>query len=304
MLPGEIRTGRFRDEGRPVRTSWGSATDSGRVRPLNEDAVLAHSPVFLVADGMGGHDAGDVASRVVVDEFSRFTDRETVTADDVHQCFREAARRLRVDLPGITAGTTVAGVALTRHLGGPYWLVFNIGDSRVYRLVAGELEQISVDHSVVQELVERGSISPGQMRVHPERHVITRALDTQTEPEPDYWLIPVAAGDRVLVCTDGLTTELDDTAIASLLGADPDPQAAARRLVDEAVDAGGTDNVSVVVIDVGAGSAEQDGTEASTVSWDSGLEDTTRPRSTGTGVPAVPGASPADAATDGSEVSR
>lgn len=275
-----------------MRTSWGSATDSGRVRSLNEDAVLAYPPVFLVADGMGGHKAGDVASRLVVEEFTRLAGRDAVTADDVHDCFGRAARRLREELEGITAGTTVAGVAVARHDdGGSYWLVFNIGDSRVYRLVGEALEQISVDHSVVQELLDRGAISPDQARQHPERHVITRALGTDTEPEPDYWMIPAGATDRVLICSDGLTAELDDATIAALLGGDPDPQEAAAHLVATAVGAGGKDNVSAIVVDV-ATTARAFGTapdEDTAETWDSKLEDTTRPRTVRPQRPVEPG---------------
>lgn len=234
-----------------VRTSWGSATDRGRVRTLNEDSLLAYPPVFLVADGMGGHEAGDVASRIAVEEFSQLAGRTEVTADDVHACFHRAAERLRSAVPeGSTAGTTIAGVAVTVHDGGSYWLVFNIGDSRVYLFAGGELAQVSVDHSVVQELVDRGAIDPEDAVEHPDRNVITRAVGTGTEPDPDYWLIPAGPTDRVLVCSDGLTRELDDADLAALLGRFADPQEAAQHLVAAAVRAGGHDNVSAVVVDV------------------------------------------------------
>ena len=234
-----------------MRTSWGSATDRGTVRTLNEDALLAYPPVFLVADGMGGHAAGDVASRLVVEEFSHLAGRTAASPDEVHACFhRTAARLAEVVGTGRTAGTTVAGVAIAAHDGGSYWLVFNIGDSRVYRLAGGALEQISVDHSVVQELMDRGEIGVEQVLKHPERHVITRAVVTGTEPEPDYWLIPAGLADRVLICSDGLTSELDDEALRTVLASVADPQAAAQLLVDAALAAGGRDNVSAVVVDV------------------------------------------------------
>jgi len=234
-----------------VRTSWGSATDRGTVRTLNEDALLAYPPVFLVADGMGGHAAGEVASRLVVEEFSHLAGRTAASPDEVHACFhRTAARLAEVVGTGRTAGTTVAGVAIAAHDGGSYWLVFNIGDSRVYRLAGGALEQISVDHSVVQELMDRGEIGVEQALRHPERHVITRAVVTGAEPEPDYWLIPAGLADRVLICSDGLTSELDDEALRTVLASVADPQAAAQLLVDAALAAGGRDNVSAVVVDV------------------------------------------------------
>ena len=236
-----------------MRTSWGSATDRGRVRRLNEDSLLAYPPVFLVADGMGGHCAGDVASRLAVEEFSQLAGRSTASADDVHACFSRTAERLRRTVAADrTAGTTVAGVAIAAHDGGSYWLVFNIGDSRVYRLAGGELEQISVDHSVVQELVDSGELDADAAREHPERHVITRAVGTGEEPEPDYWLIPAGTADRLLICSDGLTSELQDDAIQAVLAGVADPQEAASRLVADALRAGGRDNITAVVVDVAA----------------------------------------------------
>jgi len=239
-----------------VQTSWGSATDRGRVRRLNEDALLAQPPVFLVADGMGGHAAGDVASRVAVAEFATLAGRDAVTHDDVQDCFLRAARGVREAVgAGRTGGTTVAGVVPTGSDGEPYWLVFNVGDSRVYRLADGALEQVSVDHSIVQELIDTGRLRPQDAEAHPDRHVITRAVGTGAVPNPDYWLLPAGPADRVLICSDGLTQELDDDAIRFLLMDQPDPQAAAEILVQAAVEAGGRDNVSVVVVDVGAGPA-------------------------------------------------
>ncbi|KGM11843.1 PP2C family protein-serine/threonine phosphatase [Cellulomonas bogoriensis] len=234
-----------------MRTSWGSATDRGHVRALNEDSLLAYPPVFLVADGMGGHAAGDVASRIVVEEFSHLAGRASATPDDVHACFARSAARLREAVQvGSTAGTTVAGAAIAAHEGGAYWLVFNIGDSRVYRWAEGEMEQISVDHSVVQELIDAGEIGPVQARRHPQRNVVTRAVGTETEPDPDYWLIPAGPADRLLICSDGLTSEVHEDVVAGVLRTVPDPQLAAQDLVDRALAAGGRDNVTAVVVDV------------------------------------------------------
>lgn len=238
-------------DGGHVRTSWGSATDRGRVRALNEDSLLAAPPVFLVADGMGGHHAGDLASRVAVEEFSRLVGRDVATADEVHACFARVAARLRAEVePGRTVGTTVAGAAVADHDGAAYWLVFNVGDSRVYRWSGGVLDQISVDHSLVQEYVDAGHLTSEEARVHPERHVITRAVGTGSVPEPDYWMLPATAHDRLLVCSDGLTSELEDVDLARVLASTPDPEAAARALVDAALGAGGHDNVTAVVVDV------------------------------------------------------
>lgn len=242
-----------------MRTSWGSATDRGCVRRLNEDALLAYPPVFLVADGMGGHAAGDVASRLAVEEFGHLAGLSTADPDEVHACFGRTALRLRATVTaGRTAGTTVAGVAIAAYDGAEYWLVFNIGDSRVYRLSDGRLEQISVDHSVVQDLLDRGEIDEGQAQAHPHRHVITRAIETGGMPAPDYWLIPAGRGDRLLICTDGLTSELADSELTTVLTGVADPQDAAEALVAQALEAGGRDNISVVVVDVATSAAEQD----------------------------------------------
>lgn len=231
-------------------TTWGTATDTGRVRTLNEDALLALPPVFLVADGMGGHEAGDVASRVVVEECSVLVGRTAVTIEDVQDCLERAVARMHELLGSRSGGATVAGAAVATHEGAPYWLVFNIGDSRVYRLSTEGLVQVSVDHSVVQELLDSGRLSEDEAVSHAERHVVTRALATDSSFEPDYWLIPVAPEDRLLVCSDGLTDELDDTALHRILADEADPQTAAEALVEAAVAAGGRDNVSVVVVDV------------------------------------------------------
>ena len=277
-----------------VRTTWGSATDCGPFRRLNEDALLAYPPVFVVADGMGGHEAGEVASRIAVEEAGALAGRPEVSADDVHQVVRTISARLREAVPdGRTVGTTFAGVAVARHEGDAYWLVFNIGDSRVYRYADGELSQISVDHSVVQELVDRGVIEPAEAQRHPDRHIITRALGTGPDPDPDYWLLPVGPADRMLVCTDGLTDELGDAEIADLLAAADDPQAVAERLVDEAVRRGGRDNVTVLVVDVAAAhtgdveSTADNARGAQAKPWDEGTDGSTNPRVSRGRVPEV-----------------
>ena len=230
--------------------AWGSATDTGRVRTLNEDALVALAPIFLVADGMGGHDSGDVASRIVVEECSVLVGRHFVTIEDLQECFLRAAARMREVLAGRSGGTTVAGAAIAMHDDAAYWLVFNIGDSRVYRMVDGDLEQVTVDHSVVQELLEAGQLSADEASVHADRHVVTRALATDSASEPDYWMIPATRDDRLLICSDGLTDELTDAQLQAILSTVTDAQEAAETLVAAALEAGGRDNVSVVVVDV------------------------------------------------------
>lgn len=238
------------EEGR-VRTSWGSATDRGHVREVNEDALLTFPPVFLVADGMGGYDAGDLASRIAVEEFAQLAGAVGVGVEDVHGCFARACARMRTEFTGgRQGGTTVAGAVLVEIDREPYWLVFNVGDSRVYRFSDERLEQVSVDHSVAQELAEAGVIRRDQVASHPDRHVLTRALGTGEPPEPDYWMLPAGTSDRLLVCTDGLVRELSDEDLAAALAAEDDAQGLADRLVAAALARGGRDNVSVVVVDV------------------------------------------------------
>lgn len=234
-----------------VRTESGAASHPGHVRSVNEDGYVASFPVFVVADGMGGHDAGELASAEVVLALEPLVGRPSVTPGDVMDSLSQAQRRVRAipTPPGRDAGTTVAGVVVAGEGGTPYWLVVNLGDSRTYRMSAGTLEQVSVDHSEVQELVDAGTITPGQAAHHPRRHVVTRALGADAALEPDFWMLPVEENDRILVCSDGLTTEVDDELIARILLDHPHPQAAADALLHAALAAGGRDNVTVVVVD-------------------------------------------------------
>ncbi|MFD2839949.1 PP2C family protein-serine/threonine phosphatase [Populibacterium corticicola] len=230
--------------------AWGAATHSGRKRKINEDSYLASSPVFVVADGMGGHERGDLASAIAVNEFSKLCQYSVISPELIDGCFTRASGAIKNVLTNGVGGTTVCGVALALQDGAPYWLVFNIGDSRAYRLntVRGTMTQVSVDHSVVQELVDAGVVDPGEVSHHKDRHVITRALETVTDPEPDYWMIPIEGGDQILLCSDGLCDELEDSEIKEIWSAASTPQAAADALVAAAVEAGGRDNVTVVVV--------------------------------------------------------
>jgi protein phosphatase len=146
-------------------------------------------------------------------------------------------------------GTTVSGIAVVTEDGAPRWAVFNVGDSRVYRFADGELVQVTVDHSEVQELVDAGLLDPDEAARHPLRNLLTRALGSRELSEVDVWVLEPQPGERFLACTDGLTGELDDDAIAGILAAEDDPQAAAEALVAAAVSAGGRDNVTAVVVD-------------------------------------------------------
>ncbi len=245
----------------PVELDYGAATDVGQVREVNEDAFLAAPPVFVVADGMGGHDGGDVASRIVVEEFAGLAEQgydpkhgvEAVAGalaashDRITAYADEQARRTGRDF---TAGTTAVVAVLVEGDDGPGWLVANLGDSRVYRFADSRLEQVSVDHSLVQELVDEGSISRQEMAVHPARHVVTRALGGPAPDEADFFFLGLADAPRLLLCSDGVTEMIDDDTVARIVAETADPSQAADRLVEAAVEAGGRDNATAVVVDV------------------------------------------------------
>ncbi|MFT4158071.1 MAG: protein phosphatase 2C domain-containing protein [Microbacterium sp.] len=231
--------------------SSGAATHAGLRRALNEDAYLAGAPVFVVADGMGGHEAGDRASSTVIEEFSKFLGRTSLALDDVRFALeqaRQGVERLSTTGNG-RAGTTLSGVVIASVDGMGYWLALNIGDSRTYRLARGELEQITVDHSVVQELIEAGELTPDEAMTDRRRSIITRAIGASSTGDADYWLFPAETGDRILVCSDGLTSELGDSRIREILNRSTDPQQAADALIAAALRAGGRDNITVVIAD-------------------------------------------------------
>ena len=233
-----------------MELSWGACSDPGTRRAANEDAYLVGTPVFLVADGMGGHVGGADASRRALESFRSLVGRRQVSADDVRIAFDDAVAGVGEIASGAPApGTTLSGVAVSEERGVPHWLVLNIGDSRTYRFFGGALEQVSIDHSAVQDLVDGGSITSAEAERHPQRHVITRAVGAGSVGVPDYWLFPVRHDERILVCSDGLPKEVPDDVIASVLSTELTPSSAAERLVREALSRGGRDNVTVVVVD-------------------------------------------------------
>ncbi|MGE5831051.1 MAG: PP2C family protein-serine/threonine phosphatase [Micromonosporaceae bacterium] len=235
-----------------IAVRWGSATHAGRVRPTNEDRSHAKPPVFVLADGMGGHAAGEVASQLAVDEFRRLT--EPLKSADVRAAVDRAnaaildAAKHSESYRGM--GTTLVALILVTESGKDRLLGVNLGDSRLYRCRAGALEQLSVDHSQAQELVQAGVITADERGTHPLSNVLTRALGHGSNPQADYWLLDPAPGDRFLLCSDGLTAELPDHRIRTVLSGSEGPDAAAAELVRLAVQAGGRDNVTTVVVDV------------------------------------------------------
>ncbi len=241
------------EPGHGLELRAGAATDVGRSRTINQDRHLLRPErgLWVVADGMGGHNAGEIASATVIDEFARLTGRSSLGIDDVRAAVTAARHRVALlpDGGGAGAGTTLAGVVIADVDGEGYWLALNLGDSRTYRLSEGYFEQVSVDHSVVQELIDAGELAADAAQRDSRRNVITRAIGAGSDADPDYWLIPAEQGDRILICSDGLSGELEQDAIHGILLAETDAQTAATRLVHEAMVRGGRDNITAIVVD-------------------------------------------------------
>ncbi|PKW27941.1 PP2C family protein-serine/threonine phosphatase [Phycicoccus duodecadis] len=239
-----------------------AATDVGKVREHNEDSILAGTRVFAVADGMGGHAAGEVASKIVVEALTELEDHPPTRPEDVAEALREANRRIlraQAEHPELRGmGTTATGVTVVDTGGREHWVVFNVGDSRVYRVADHRMHQVTRDHSEVRELLDAGLLEPSEVAGHPLRNVITRSLGTDPGPEIDVWMLAPTPGERFVICSDGLSGELEDRDIMLLARQHADPQRAADELVAAAVRAGGRDNVSVVVVSVDAGAEDDD----------------------------------------------
>lgn len=247
----------------------GAHTDVGLVRTANEDAYLAQPGLYVVADGMGGHVGGAIASAIVTDEFAQLEladlDARSGAALLVETMSRCQTRirswgETQGDPGAWRAGTTISAAVLVQEPAGATWLLANLGDSRIYRLRAGELEQITVDHSVVQELVDAGELTAEEARVHPERHVITKALGGLDGVDPDFFLVPMSSAPRLLVCSDGISGMIDDEQIAAILQDTPLPGDAADELVRAALAGGGRDNATAIVVDVMGWSDDADDT--------------------------------------------
>lgn len=249
-----------------LRATTVSITDTGRVRARNEDRLLITERLFAVADGMGGHTLGDVAATCAIDalkdalpelesERERGEHESTITAG-LMRAADEICRYVDGDPRGTTstsvlhigkaAGTTIAGVYLAREP-----IVFHVGDSRVYRYRGGEMARLTRDHSLVQEMVDAGEITDAQAHVHPRKNIITRAIGTYGPPRVEFAAAEFTAGDYVLVCSDGLHDELTDEEISDVLRRASTIEQAVEELRDAALAAGGHDNVSIVLAQIG-----------------------------------------------------
>jgi protein phosphatase len=246
----------------------GSAhSDVGRVRNVNQDAALASERLhlFAVADGMGGHRGGEVASELALQALSGATgDRELGSADALVDAVLDANDRVfdqsRNDPDLYGMGTTLCALALVGGGTSEERLVIaNVGDSRAYVLQQGELAQLTVDHSLVQDMVRGGHLTPDEAVNHPKRNIVTRALGIEPDVLVDFWERDAIPGDRYLLCSDGLFNEVPEARIAATLRRLADPDAAARDLVQQANAGGGRDNVTCVVVDVVADDGQADG---------------------------------------------
>ena len=245
--------------GRPgasITIAWAAVSDTGHRRLANEDSFVAKSPLFAVADGMGGHSAGDLASAAVVERLAEIVGADSDSDFLAPRTIERALERATADISAIAGdselgvGTTVTGAVMTLQDDDAYFAVFNIGDSRVYAFERNELVQVTVDHSVVQELVESGALTRDEAEHHPDSNIITRAVGFNAQPFPDFWMVPIRTGLRLLVCSDGLTKEVTDERIRLHLAAGLKPDETAAALVDAALAAGGRDNVTAVIVDV------------------------------------------------------
>ncbi|MGD0881250.1 MAG: Stp1/IreP family PP2C-type Ser/Thr phosphatase [Acidimicrobiales bacterium] len=244
----------------------GSATDTGLVRSVNQDLAVETGTLFAVADGMGGHAGGEVAARLAVDTLT-VAFRTKPTGAGLSEAVSEANAVVyehSLDNPELRGmGTTLTAAALVNEDDRDVIALVNVGDSRSYRFHDGELTQITVDHSLAEEMVRTGEISESEAAVHPHRHILTRALGVAGDVSVDLWRIQPTRGDRFLLCSDGLTNELDAPQITEVLATVPDPQVAADLLVRAARTHGGSDNITVVIVDVvrSDGDEEEQGAE-------------------------------------------
>lgn len=248
-VPVEGRVGADAVSGANEFISWGARSDVGLVRGHNEDSFLLRTPLFVVSDGMGGHAAGEVASSIAVETVG---ERAPGTADDVllgaaveaaNMAVIEAAEQ-GIGKPGM--GCTVTSVLIEKNK----MAVAHVGDSRAYVLRQGTLVRVTHDHSYVEELVDSGQITADEARTHPSRSIITRALGSDPDMYADHFSLEVNDGDRVILCSDGLSSMISDAEIEALAVSSATPQQAADNLVAAALTAGGADNVTVVVVDV------------------------------------------------------
>ena len=229
-----------------MKVSIGAATDIGQVREGNEDSFLVVAPLYAVADGMGGHRGGEVASSLALETVQgMFERREGSLADQVVEANRAVFDRSQNDRSVSGMGTTLTAALVD---GSRVHLV-HVGDSRAYLLRGGELAQLTEDHTLVHRMVKEGEISQEEAETHPQRSILTRALGVDQSVQVDEGDVEVSDGDRLLLCTDGLTGMVPEGQIREILLESADPQEAVEKLVKVANRAGGIDNITAVILD-------------------------------------------------------
>lgn len=235
---------------------WSQITEVGLVRPGNEDSLLACPEIglFAVADGMGGHRAGEVASGQALMYIEQHIRREISRADDMARLMKDAIEQSNLTvyhMAGQNAalqgmGTTVTACLIQSN----EVIVAHVGDSRAYLLRDNDIFQVTNDHSLVGELIKNGSITEDLAQVHPKRNILTQAVGVLPQVDVDLYCLPLFKGDRLLLCTDGLTNHLTGTDIQKFVYTADTPDKAVKDLADYALNQGGTDNVSVILIEV------------------------------------------------------
>ncbi|MDO5329334.1 MAG: Stp1/IreP family PP2C-type Ser/Thr phosphatase [Coriobacteriia bacterium] len=231
--------------------NFGCRTDVGRVRDHNEDSLLVESPLFAVADGMGGHAAGEVASEIAVDSLTKHAPRNF----DVDGLARAVEIANEDIIKAVLEGEGKQGMGTTMTaaiIDGNKVCIAQVGDSRAYLLHNSKLQQITRDHSLMADLIETGQITPAEARVHPNRSLITRALGSDPDTFADKYEIEVESGDRLLLCSDGLSGMLEDDILQGFLNETKDPQECADKLIEQANAHGGQDNITAIVVDIDA----------------------------------------------------
>jgi serine/threonine protein phosphatase PrpC len=248
-IPVENREGAETRSGHTERLSWGARTDIGLVRGHNEDSFLVQPPLFAVCDGMGGHAAGEVASSIAVQTIGA---EAPIHADDILLGAAVEAANAAV-IEGAATGKGKPGMGCTAScvlIENNKMAIAHVGDSRIYLLHHGTLVRLTHDHSYVEELVDAGEITADEARVHPSRSIITRALGSDPDMYADHFTLDVSVGDRLIVCSDGLSSMVEDSEIEAIAVSSVTPQSAADNLTSAALSAGGHDNITVIVVDV------------------------------------------------------
>lgn len=236
-----------------MKIAWGATTDVGMVRQQNEDSFLAEDGLFAVADGMGGHNAGEVASALAITSLKSGGRAGIRSVDQFREIVQQANSAIYTasldDSTQSGMGTTLTSMSILEGEE-PRVLIANVGDSRAYLWRDGQLSRLSIDHSYVQELVNEGIITPEEARVHPRRNIVTRALGIDRSVAVDVFSYIVSTGDRIVLCSDGLVDEVGDPDIATVLQQHSGPQECAEALVMVANANGGRDNTTVIVVDI------------------------------------------------------